>query len=155
TNYGDVDLPTEHESAYSRFQFSLPVKRNGWGYFLKLLFGLYVATIISFIAFLIEPSHFDPRFGLGVGAIFAAVASQYVVSSALPETSTLTLVDTLHILSFIVILISISESTLSLKLFCSADPARVKASRLLDRWSFAGLGLAYIAASILLVAFYR
>lgn len=48
-----------------------------------------------------------------------------------------------------------SESTLSLKLFCSADPARVKASHRLDRWSFACLGIGYIAVSILLVAFYR
>ena len=86
SNFGDLDLPRNNESVYSRFLFSIPIARNGWGYFVKLLFGMFVATAIAFTAFLIEPSHFDLRFGLGVGAIFAAVASQYVVSSSLPPS---------------------------------------------------------------------
>src|SRR5260370_642110 len=42
TNYVDASLPPDTESAYSRFLFSVPIVRSGWGYFLKLLFGLFV-----------------------------------------------------------------------------------------------------------------
>jgi hypothetical protein len=109
SNYGDISLPKNNESAYSRFLFTLPIVRDGWGYFLKLLFGLFIATAIAFLAFWIEPTHFDPRFGLGVGAIFAAVASEYVVGAWLPESSDLAMVDALHILSFFVIFLSLAS----------------------------------------------
>jgi hypothetical protein len=43
---------------------------------IKLLLGVWIGTLISFIAFFVTPERIDPRFGVGVGAIFAAVASE-------------------------------------------------------------------------------
>ncbi len=151
TNYGDTSLPSENESVYSRFEFAVPIERAGYGYFLKLFFGMFVATAIAFTAFFIKPTHLDPRFGLGIGAIFAAVASEYVVTSALPDTNLLTMADTLHLLAFFFIFLSIAESTYSLSLYSSGDAARIRRSILLDRWSFAVLGAAYIILSVLAV----
>jgi hypothetical protein len=151
SNYGDLDLPKGSASAYSQFRFSLPIARQGWGYFVKLLFGLFVATAISFLAFWVDPLRGDPRFGLGVGAIFAAVASQYVVSAWLPESSSLVMVDALHILSFFVIFLSLAESTISLRLCATGNPERIQASRRLDRWSFYCLAVGYVIACTTLV----
>jgi hypothetical protein len=151
TNYGDTSLPSENESVYSRFQFAVPIERAGYGYFLKLFFGLFIATGIAFTAFFIKPNDLDPRFGLGIGAIFAAVASEYVVTSSLPDTNLLTMADKLHLLAFFFIFLSIVESTYSLSLFSSPDAARVRRSIRLDRWSFAVMSLAYITLSCLAV----
>jgi hypothetical protein len=116
TNYGDLSLPTGHESTYSRFQFSIKIFRSGLGYFLKLFVGMYVAVMISLLALFIEPTDLDPRFGLGVGALFAAVASQYIISGSLPDTNVLTTADILHIIAFVFIFVSLVESTISLRL---------------------------------------
>lgn len=151
TNYGDPTIPTGKISTYSRFEFDLPLVRGGSGYFLKLFFGLFVATAISFLAFFIKPTEVDPRFGLGIGAIFAAVASEYVVTSSLPDTNVLTMADVLHMLAFVFIFISIAESTYSLKLYSSDDEAQIKRSIKLDRLSFVFLSVAYMALSAMAV----
>lgn len=148
TNYGDISLPSNNESVYSRFIFSIKVMRPGYGYFFKLFFGVFVAAMIAFLAFFIKPTDLDPRFGLGVGAIFAAVASEYVIASALPDTHILTLVDKLHILAFAFIFLSLAESTISLRLFTTE---REKLSKGLDKVClFVFLGL-YIILSLLII----
>lgn len=151
TNYGDPLRPTGVVSVYSRYEFDLALVRGGNGYFLKLFFGLFVATAISFLAFFIKPTEVDPRFGLGIGAIFAAVASEYVVTSSLPDTNVLTMADVLHMLAFIFIFISIAESTYSLKLYSSEDEAQIKRSIRLDHVSFAVLSIAYVGLSAMTV----
>ena len=154
TNYGDTSLPSGNTSSYSRFIYSIPLVRPNWGYFIKLFFGLFVATAIAFLALFIRPIDLDPRFGLGVGAIFASVASEYVVTSSLPDTSVLTLADVLHILAFVFIFLTLAESTLSLKFYNGGDERGKERSRTLDRWSFAVLLAAYVALSVAAVVWY-
>jgi hypothetical protein len=150
TNYGDISLPSNNESDYSRFIFSLKVVRPGIGYFFKLFFGVFIAAVIAFLVFFIKPTDLDPRFGLGVGAIFAAVASEYVISSALPDTNILTLADKLHILAFAFIFFSIAQSIVSLRLFTTGHE---KASQNLDRLSFPVFFILYSVLSLLLILF--
>ncbi len=150
TNYGDISLPTGSESVYSRFIYSLNIIRPGPGYFLKIFFGVFIAALIAFLSFFIKPTDLDPRFGLGIGAIFAAVASEYVIASSLPDTNILTLADKLHILAFSFIFLSIAESVISLKLFTAE---KEKQSKRLDRASFSIFLGSYIILSLLLVTF--
>jgi hypothetical protein len=143
TNYGDTSLPTGNTSSYSQFVYKIPLKRPNWGYFfIKLFFGLFVATAIAFVAFCIEPG--DSRFGLGAGAIFAAVASQYITASNLPDTNVLTMADLLHIIAFLFIFLSIAESAVAMHLFKSRN---VRRARRLDLVSVLLFGGAYIGLS--------
>jgi hypothetical protein len=151
SNYGDTDLGTGKESHYSRFSFVIELKREGWGYFWKLFAGLFTATLISMLVFFIKPTQVDPRFGLGAGAIFAAVASEYIVTSSLPDTSVLTMADTLHIVSFFFIFASIAESTYSLALDLTEDPELCARSKLVDRISAVVMGLGYIVVCVIVV----
>ncbi len=81
TNYGDISLPTNNESVYSRFIFSMNIVRPGYGYFFKLFFTVFIAALVALFALFIKPTDLDPRFGLGAGALFAAVASEVVIAS--------------------------------------------------------------------------
>ena len=130
TNYGDISLPSGNSSSYSRYVFSVNLLRPGYGYFKKLFLSLFLATIISFLAFAIKPTDLDPRFGLGIGSVFAVAASQYVVASSLPDSNIMTMADALHILSITYIFLSLVESTISLKL---ATGSRPELSQKLDR----------------------
>ncbi|HWB01282.1 MAG TPA: hypothetical protein VG713_22485 [Pirellulales bacterium] len=150
TNYGDISLPTGHASVYSRFVYSVGITRPGYGIFIKLFTGLFIAAAIAFHALLIRPSELDARFGLAVGAMFAAVASEYVVVSSLPDSNYLTLADKLHITTFAFIFFSLAVSVLSAKV---ANHGHENVSWWIDRLSFVGLTCFYtvlVSAEILL-----
>ena len=52
TNYGDVTLPSDSESTFSRFEFALNVERPGFGYTLKLVWGMWLSALVRCSPFL-------------------------------------------------------------------------------------------------------
>ena len=145
SNFGDTSLPSDNESTYSRYEYRVSLVRPGTGYTLKLFWGIYLATMIALLAFFIKPTDLDPRFGLGIGAVFAAMASAYITSSALPETNTTTMADDVNMLAIGYIFLSLVGSTVSLRLFASGKEV---ASRRLDMGSFWVLLVSYAALNI-------
>ncbi len=141
TNYGDPDIPLTEYSSYSRATLYFTIEREGKGLFFKLFIGLFISVLISLLTFFINPLDLDPRFGLSVGAIFAAIASQYVITSTLPQNESLTLVDILHDISFIYIFLCILISTISLHFM---KTGKEKQSQKLDRVSFLIFAVSYI-----------
>jgi hypothetical protein len=104
TNYGDPDI--KGSSSFPLFEFSITLKRNSWGLFFKMFTGVYIAFCISMIVFIMGPENAE-RFGLLVGALFAAIGNKYIVDSILPETENYTLIDKVHTLTFVYIFFSI------------------------------------------------
>jgi hypothetical protein len=51
----------------------------------------------------------DSRFGLSVGSLFAVIGNKYIIDSALPESSSFTLVDLLHGITLFFILAVIAR----------------------------------------------
>ncbi|MFN8249749.1 MAG: hypothetical protein U0T68_12410 [Ferruginibacter sp.] len=115
TSFGDTQLE-KPQSAYSAFKVRLAIHRNAGNLFWKLFLGMYVAWLIAFVCFFIHADSIDSRFGLSVGALFAVIGNKYIVDSALPETTTFTLVDILHELTLLFILLITSATAYSLKL---------------------------------------
>ncbi|MEO0228066.1 MAG: hypothetical protein ABIL70_08480, partial [candidate division WOR-3 bacterium] len=109
---------------------------------------VFIAALVALIALFIKPTDLDPRFGLGAGALFAAVASQVVIASLLPDTNIMTLTDKLHIISIFFIFLSIAESIVSLKLFTSG---KEDTSRRLDRICFYIFLVVYAILNLLII----
>ncbi|MBI3518853.1 MAG: hypothetical protein HY062_05795, partial [Bacteroidetes bacterium] len=65
------------------------------------------AFFIAYACFFIHADSVESRFGLSVGSLFAVIGNKYVIDSSLPESSTFTLVDTLHGIALLFILIII------------------------------------------------
>jgi hypothetical protein len=97
----------------------MDIERDAWGLFMKIFLGMYIAFLISTISFTPHPSEMEPRFGLPVGGLFAAVGNKYIIDSLLPESSEFTLVDTLHALTFIAIFGTLLVSAIALKQYDS------------------------------------
>ncbi|WP_207482439.1 ligand-gated ion channel [Arenibaculum pallidiluteum] len=123
TNYGDTSLPSGNESTYSRYVHSIELVRPGLGYFFKLFSSIFISTLVAFLAFLVKPTDLDPRFGLGVGAVFAVVACAFVISSQLPDTAEFALADRINLVSMGLIFFSIIQSAISLTLYETAPAA--------------------------------
>jgi hypothetical protein len=151
TNYGDVTLPPDSVSNYSRFEFALNIERPGFGYTLKLVWGMWLSALVALLALFIKPTNVDPRFGLGVGAIFAAMANQYIVSAALPDSAIVTTADIIGMATIVVILVGIAESVGSLWLY---ENERVRPSKRLDRYMMIGVLSVYAAVNVYAFAFH-
>jgi hypothetical protein len=116
TGFGDNRAGKE-SSVFSQFNVEMDIERDAWGLFMKIFIGMYIAFMIAIISFTPHPSELEPRFGLPVGGLFAAVGNKYIIDSLLPESSTFTLVDTLHTMTFLGILATLLVSALALKLY--------------------------------------
>jgi hypothetical protein len=141
TNYGDPSSKEKEHSTFSRLTASFTIKRQGSGLFFKLFIGLFISVLISLLTFFISPTDLDPRFGLPVGAIFAAIASQYVINSSLPQNAAITLVDKLYGISFIYIYFCVLLSTVSLYHY---RRGREHISALIDKYSFYLIAASYV-----------
>lgn len=115
TAFGNKDA-VKQESEYSVFRVRLSIAREAGGLFWKMFLGMYLAFLIAYVCFYIHSDSMDSRFGLSVGALFAVIGNKYIIDSSLPESSSFTLVDTLHGLTLLYILIVIVANAHSLRL---------------------------------------
>lgn len=146
TNYGDPTVSSTDYPPYSRVIFEFTIKRKGTGLFIKLFIGLFISILLALITLIINPMDLDPRFGLSVGALFAAIANSFVIASTLPETASFTFLDILHNIAFIYIFACIFISAFSLRLY---EAGKQVESRRLDMVS-----LAVMSGSIVLLFIY-
>ncbi len=147
TNFGDVSLPDQH-SEYSSFDINLHMQRNAWGLFFKLFVGMYVAFCIAYLSFFIHTESIETRFGLGVGALFAAVGNKYIIDSILPESSSFTLVDWLHSLTFIFILLILTSCSYTLYLF---KRGKTEKAREVDSFAARGAAISFVVINLILI----
>ncbi len=116
TAFGD-DSYDKPYSAYSAFRVKIRIIREGiWTSFWKIFLGMYVAFMIAFVCFYIHADSIESRFNLSVGSLFAAIGNKYIIDSALPDSASPTLVDTLHGLTLLFIFAVIASTIYALKL---------------------------------------
>lgn len=107
---------------------------------------MYIAFLIATISFTPHPSEMEPRFGLPVGGLFAAVGNKYIIDSILPESSAFTLVDTLHALTFIGIFGTLLVSAIALKQY---DAGNKELSERTNRRGARIIVLAYVLLNLM------
>lgn len=97
----------------SALHYKIPlIQDKPWLLFIKLFLGMYVAFWVAFIALFIPVESEEPRFGLPVGGLFAAIGNKYIIESLLPVSTDFTLVDTLHSVTIVFILLIIAYSAI-------------------------------------------
>ena len=147
TAFGDPEIKEQH-SEYSNFNIEMILHRDAWGLFLKLFVGMYIAFMISCISFLISLDNAEPRFGLPVGGLFAAVGNKYIIDSLLPESSEMTLVDSLHSITFLFIFLIISFSAITLILY---NRNKINLAKKVNKLSFIGLVACFGLINVIMI----
>lgn len=148
TGFGDESLDRPH-TEYSNFRVRMDMKRDAMGLFWKMFLGMYIAFLIAYICFYIHSDGIDSRFGLSVGSLFAVVGNKYIVDSALPESTSFTLVDSLHGLTLFSIFTVISCTAYSLLL---VKKNKLASAKKFDMIAAQALLLVYIIANIYLIS---
>lgn len=147
TGFGDA-TPGRDSQTFSTFLLEMDIEREALGLFMKIFLGMYIAFLIAALSFIPKPWELDPRFGLPVGGLFAAVGNKYIIDSVLPETSAFTLVDTLHTITFLGIFSILVVSAICLKLY---DNGKKEASIKVNQIGSRVVLLLYALANILFV----
>lgn len=147
TGFGDTNLP-KPQSLFSNFKFQIVLERESWGLFLKLFIGMYVSFLLSYLCFFISPDNIDSRFSLSVGSLFAVIGNKYIVDSALPESTSFTLVDTLHGLTMAFVFAVVACSAYVLKLI---KHDKMEAVKLFDRRASRLMLFIYVTLNIVFI----
>ncbi|MEM3699720.1 MAG: hypothetical protein QXL57_02490 [Candidatus Bathyarchaeia archaeon] len=117
---GDFEASTmEHsyiDEVYSRFVFSITLKRPTISSFIKSVLPVSVITMISLLAFAISPQNFAQRIGLGVTTLMSATAFHLALLSGIPPVGYLTLADRMMLAIYAVFLYNLSASVYIMKL---------------------------------------
>jgi hypothetical protein len=148
TGFGDASLGTPH-SEYSSFRVRISINRDAGGLFWKMFLGMYIAFLIAYVCFYIHADGIDSRFGLSVGSLFAVIGNKYIIDSSLPESTSFTLVDTLHGLTLFFIFAVITSTAYSLKLV--KEKKEKKANRF-DMIAAQSLLLIYVILNIYFIS---
>jgi hypothetical protein len=133
---------------YSCFIFAMLGKIPSLPIYLKNFQALFASVAIAFIVFFIRPLHVDPRFGLGVGAFFAAIANNISVGASLPPVGHFTLTAMVNALGLATIFLTLVQSAISL--YIEDTMGREKLHRFFDKVSFAVFLSGYTATNLLL-----
>jgi len=104
------------DEAYSRFIFSLHLKRPGLSSFVKSVLPILIITTISLLTFFISPQNFGQRIGLAVSTLMSASAFHLSLLSGLPPVGYLTLADRIMISVYAIFLYNLSVSVYIMKL---------------------------------------
>jgi hypothetical protein len=148
TGFGEPRLERSN-NAFSAFVFEMDIEREALGLFMKIFIGMYIAFLIAMVSFFSDPGELEPRFGLPVGGLFAAVGNKYIIDSLLPESSQFSLVDTLHSLTFFGIFGILTVSAIALKLH---NQNKIKESRQVNKIGAIVVLTAYFATNAYFVA---
>ncbi|MEM2105150.1 MAG: hypothetical protein QXV21_01605 [Candidatus Bathyarchaeia archaeon] len=110
---------TEHsyiDEKYSRFVFSITLKRPVISSFIKSFLPIAVITTISLLAFAMSPQNFAQRIGLGVTTLMSATAFHLALLSGIPPVGYLTLADRMMLAIYAIFLYNLSASVYIMKL---------------------------------------
>jgi len=148
TGFGDESL-AKPRTEYSAFRMRLGITRDAGGLFWKMFLGMYIAFLIAYVCFYIHADGMDSRFGLSVGSLFAVIGNKYIIDSALPESTTFTLVDTLHGLTLFCIFAVIACTAYSLKM---VKKGKLKEAHRFDMVAAQVVALLYIGLNIYFIS---
>lgn len=131
---------------YSQLIYGVWNERAGYGPYIKCFLGLFAAVLIAMLAFFIKPTDVDPRFGLGVGGFFGAVANTFIVAALVPDSGFATLLDMVNGLGMLTIFLTLVQSTISLYLYDIKGNTAL--SQRFDRISVVVIAIGYVAINL-------
>ena len=107
--------------------------------------GLFSAVMIALLAFFVLPID-KPRFALGIGAFFAAVAATYITKSQLPGVGIITLSDIINGIGLTTIFLTLLSSIVALFLYDKKK--QKKLAGMMDKLSFIIILVGYVTVNI-------
>ena len=117
TNFGDTTKPTLDQ--YSRVVMDIELERDDKFVFFKITLGLFAAVLVALFSNFMSSANADiysNRVGLVGASLLAVVVNQQFADQKIGQSTTVTLVDMLHMVGFCTVFIIFLGSLISRKL---------------------------------------
>jgi len=108
SNFGNPE--TVDHSSYSGVTATISLQRDAIGLFYKIHIGVYIAFLITALAFFMETGSddiFSARIGLLVGMLFASILNSQAAESAIGHSNSLSLSDKIHSTTYCYIFLAV------------------------------------------------
>lgn len=154
SSFGNPSVGSGDEQGVSSITAALELRRARITSFLKMCAGVYAATVISAMAFYMDPREPDlvsGRTGLCVGCLFAAIVNMQQAESTLGISEDVTLTDQIHIIAIFYILISTVLAIVSY-LRCERDEAD-RAQQLDRRLYLPIFSISYVVMNTVIISY--
>ncbi len=109
----DFGLETKSTTEYSRFTFSLNIKRLFMPHLIKFILPLIIIAGMAYMVFYINASEFETQCGICVTALLSAVALHIAQADALPAVGYLVMSDKIFILFYLVIFSALVQTVIN------------------------------------------
>lgn len=154
STFGNPSVSSGLHEGMSSITATIDLRRARITSFLKMCAGVYAATVISALAFYMDPREPDlvsGRTGLCVGCLFAAIVNMQQAESTLGLSEDVTLTDQIHILAIFYILVSTILAIVSY-LRCERDQA--DRAQHLDRHCYLPIfAISYVVMNGLIISY--
>lgn len=150
TTFGDPDISSG--SSYARLVASVEIERESATGFFKLVAGVYAASAIGLLSFLMVPDIapiFGARMVVLVGSLFASVISLRASEAVLGNTESLSLLDKIHIIAMVYIFIAALITVLARK---TCESGKEDLAKRRDRVWLRVLGVSFVLINALLIS---
>jgi hypothetical protein len=145
---GDLRLSPNTADVHSRFILAMLVSPPSTVLYMKMFQALFASIAIAFVVFFIKPIHVDPRFGLGVGALFAAIGNNIFVGTMVPPAEEMTLTAMVNAIGLATIFLTLVQSTISLYILDTMGKENLR--RFFDKVSFVVFLVGYAVVNLML-----
>lgn len=140
TSYGSLGV--DAATAYSRIDIAITLDRQSYGPLFKSYWISGLAVVLALMSHLLSAKESSARYGMVVGAIFAASANAINIASQLPPTTAITLAEQINLIAVGVIFACVFASVFSTRLI---NRGRQAQSQTLDRVALGVLSAIYCA----------
>src|SRR5208283_5341075 len=144
----DPRFSADMADIHSQLVFAMLLSPPGTELYIKMLQALFVSVAIAFIVFFIKPIFVEPRFGLGVGAVFAAVGNNIYVGAILPPGEEITLISMVNAVGLATIFFTLVQSAISLYILDTMGQEKLRL--LFDKVSFIVFFAGYAIINLML-----
>lgn len=99
SSFGELDSAPDSRT-YSRMTVEIPLSSPAVSGIVKTVLPIFIVLIAAALALVVPASYVDSKLNLCITALLALVAGHWGVSSGLPQTSYLLMIDLLYILAY-------------------------------------------------------
>ena len=149
SSFGD---PSAASAGYSALQFSFNIERVQNLFWWKLLLPLLLVLITNWLALLLSPKLAEIRTAMPATALLTTVFLQQSSLDAIPQVSSLVLMDFIYVLAYLMIVLTFAQIVWDNHHTKDEDPAKIAQVQRLDRISILVQVVAFAVGLAVLVA---
>jgi len=97
----DTEKYADSDTVFQMTKYIIELRREYWYYILKIVMPVIFIVLISFSVFWIKNQELEAKLNVSIVSLLALIAYNFVYNSEIPKVSSLTIMDTIVLISYL------------------------------------------------------